>query len=86
MNKLPWYLCSSPAIFCFVAAVKFVEAALALVGSVAWTQRHAHSTDAQLLVSLKTLDAFTYALAWLGSAIIAKLLLIVLDRVSSPNA
>ena len=86
MKKLPWYIRYSPTFFCIVAAIKFVEAALLAVGYQAWTHERIPSDSAHLLMGFKLLDAVLYAFAWLGSAVIAKLLLILVDRVGPFDA
>ena len=80
--NLPWYLRKSPILFCIVAGVKFVELIFAIIGYEVWSRDHGTSWP---LIS-RLFDGAIYASAWLASAIIASLLLVVLSRLETNNA
>ena len=84
--SLPWYLRKSPTIFCVVAAIKFLENGFTIIGFSAWSHEHGTTSGVAFLTILKLLDISFYAFGWLATAILAKLLLLIFDRVSSSHA
>ena len=83
---LPWYLRKSPTIFLIVAAIKLVQAIFAAVGAQVWANQHGASADQSLLLGYRVFDAALYSFGWVASAIMAKLVLVAIERVGAANA